>query len=179
MVKTLNTTRLRLRPLRAADAGPMTLYASDPRVARMTTSIPHPYPPGAAEHYIANREKRPEERVWAIDASPIGGADFVGVILFREVDADIGYWVGPPFWNTGYASEALQAILQHVMEDGKWDRLTARVFEDNPASAHVLEKAGYVETGRAEAHSVARGAMVGSRLFALTRERVQGIGQTG
>ncbi|MEM6906013.1 MAG: GNAT family N-acetyltransferase, partial [Pseudomonadota bacterium] len=48
----LRTARLVLRPLRPSDAGPMTLYCGDERLARMTASIPHPYPPGAASAYI-------------------------------------------------------------------------------------------------------------------------------
>ncbi len=49
MVEVIKTERLVLRPLRASDAGPIRLHSSDRRVARMTTSSPHPYPPGAAE----------------------------------------------------------------------------------------------------------------------------------
>ncbi len=52
MVETIRTERLVLRPLRASDAGPITLHASDERVARMTAAIPHPYPPGAADAFI-------------------------------------------------------------------------------------------------------------------------------
>ncbi|MEM6422901.1 MAG: GNAT family N-acetyltransferase, partial [Pseudomonadota bacterium] len=107
MVETLTTARLVLRPLRPSDAGPMTLFASDPRVARMTSSIPHPYPPGAAEAYIARRSESGSEQAWAIDATPGGGADFVGVIGFKPEAVEVGYWVGPPYWNAGFVSEAL------------------------------------------------------------------------
>jgi RimJ/RimL family protein N-acetyltransferase len=170
-VPVIETGRLTLRPLRASDAGPMTLYASDPRVARMTTSIPHPYPPGAAEAYIAGQARRVGERVWAIDASRIGAGELVGLIVHRAHDAaegEIGYWVGPPFWNTGYASEALAAVVARVLADGT-ESLVARVFADNPASAHVLGKAGFVPDGEVHAHSVARGETVAARLWRLDR----------
>jgi RimJ/RimL family protein N-acetyltransferase len=49
---TLVTPRLRLRPLRAADAAQIALHAGDRKVAWMTTRIPHPYPPGAAEAVV-------------------------------------------------------------------------------------------------------------------------------
>ena len=168
-VDTIATERLTLRPLRPSDAGPMTLYASDPRLARMTTSIPHPYPPGAAEAYIAARlEGRTGEAVWAIDAMPEGGAELVGIILHRPDTGEIGYWVGPPFWNTGYASEALAGLVAHLFGSGL-DRLTARVIEENGASAHVLEKIGFTQTGIGEMFSAARGCVVPVREFALER----------
>ena len=69
----IETARMILRPLRASDVGLMTLYAADRRVAQMTTSIPHPYPPGAAEQFVA-RATRPDRTdfTWAMDASDRG-----------------------------------------------------------------------------------------------------------
>ncbi|MEO0822902.1 MAG: GNAT family N-acetyltransferase [Pseudomonadota bacterium] len=161
----IRTDRLLLRPLRQSDAGPMTLYSSDPRVARMTTSIPHPYPPGAAEAFIERvHQGRAPERVWAIDATPIGGAELVGVISVKDKAGEIGYWVGPPFWNTGYASEALGGLVARLVEEGR-ERLDATVFADNPASAHVLEKIGFAQVGETEHFSSARGEMVPTQVF--------------
>ncbi|MEL6207738.1 MAG: GNAT family N-acetyltransferase, partial [Pseudomonadota bacterium] len=139
---TFGTARLLLRPLRPSDAGPMELYAGDARVARMTTSIPHPYPPGAAAAFI-ERQGLPgaAERCWVIDGSPIGAAEMMGVVSLKREAGAIGYWVGPPFWNTGYASEALGGLVARLVEEGR-ERLDATVFADNPASAHVLEKIG-------------------------------------
>lgn len=176
-VETIATERLLLRPLRPSDAGPMALYASDRRVAWMTTSIPHPYPPGAAEAYIAARSGgRTDEMVWAIDATPESGSELVGLILYRPDSGEIGYWVGPPFWNTGYASDALAALIGHLFTTGV-ERLTARVMEENAASAHVLEKAGFAGSGRGEMFSVARGEMVAMRHFAL--DRLEWAARTG
>lgn len=162
------TARLLLRPLRMSDAGMIGLYAADPRVARMTTSIPHPYPPGAAEGFVtATLSGRRGEEVLALDATPSGGAEFVGLLSVRireGGEAELGYWVGPPFWNTGYATEALAAIVPRLLARGV-PRIVASVFADNPVSAHVLERVGFRETGGGEAHSVARNGMVALRRF--------------
>ncbi len=167
-VPLIETERLHLRPLRTSDAGPISLFCGDVRVARMLESIPHPYPPGAAEAYIASTlDGRTGEEVFAIDASPISAAEFMGVIGYRPSTAEIGYWVGPPFWNTGYASEALNAVIGHLFAHGGVVRLVAKPFEDNAASTHLLEKLGFLETGSGEAYSVARAGLVKARHFAL------------
>ncbi len=158
----LPTARLILRPLRPSDAGLMSLYAGDPRVARMTTSIPHPNPPGAAEAYIAaTLAGRRDDTVWAMDGTGQGAAELIGLISAKpHGDAvEVGYWVGPPFWNTGYASEALGAVVDHLFARGV-ARIVAAVFQDNPGSARVITKAGFSYDGAGEAYSVARGAMV-------------------
>lgn len=154
----IETERLTLRRPRASDAGPIALYAGDLRVARMTTSIPHPYPPGAAEAFVKRTLKDTgKEHAWVMDATKSDGAEFIGVIslIAREGATEIGYWVGPPFWNTGYASEAAQAVVAAAGDAS----LIARASDGNDASAHVLANAGFVETGRDEAFCVALNQM--------------------
>jgi RimJ/RimL family protein N-acetyltransferase len=171
-VPVLATGRLELRPLRPSDAGLIGLYASDARVARMTTSIPHPYPPGAAGAFVAaSLSGRRAERTWVMDATPADGAELVGLISVRPAGdgaEEVGYWVGPPFWNTGYASEALAAIVRHRLAAGV-RKLSAHVFDDNPVSARVLVRAGFRPDGARAAHSVARGGMVDGRTYVLDR----------
>ena len=170
MVETIRTERLVLRPLRASDAGPISLHASDQRVARMTASIPHPYPPGAADAYIEGTlTGRRAEEVWAIDATPLGGEELIGVIGYTPATGRIGYWVGPPYWNAGYASEAVAALVAHLMSARGLERLDATVFADNAASAAVLLKAGFREIGQSSGFSVARGEAAANRLFRLGR----------
>lgn len=157
------TPRLRLRRLRMSDAGVLGLYASDPRVARMTTTIPHPYPPGSAEAFVA-RSLSPAatETVWAMDTGGDDENGLVGLIGLRPGSAgtaEIGYWVAPAFWRTGYASEAVEALVGAASDIGL-GALQAQVFQDNAASAKVLTRAGFAYVGDGEAHSVARAAMV-------------------
>lgn len=154
----IETDRLTLRPLRKSDAGLIMLYAGDARVARMTTRIPHPYPPGAAESFVERAiDADGAERIWALDATKIDGAELLGTISVRE-SGDVGYWIGPPFWRTGYASEALAAVIAHHFAGGG-GTLRAQVFQDNDASAAVLTSAGFHYVGEGEDFSVARGSV--------------------
>jgi RimJ/RimL family protein N-acetyltransferase len=162
MQPVIETARMILRPLRPSDVGLMTLYASDRRVAQMTTSIPHPYPPGAAEQFVA-RATRPDrtEFVWAMDATDMGGAELNGMITLKQMDRDqseIGYWVAPTMWNSGLASDAVRALITANPLANK--TIFASVFQDNPGSARVLTNAGFDYLGDAEAFSVARGAKI-------------------
>lgn len=159
----IETSRLRLRPLRRRDAALIALYASDRRVAWMTATIPHPYPPGQAEAFV-ERALLPssKEIVWAIDAGEDGGNGLLGVVrLTRDGndEAEINYWVAPAFWGTGLASEAVEAVVGWARETG-WQALNAEVIQDNTASAKVLTRAGFEYQGEGEVHGLARNAMV-------------------
>ncbi len=180
MVETIRTKRLILRPLRASDAGLITLYASDARLARMTAAIPHPYPPGAAEAHIeGSLNGRRGEEVWAIDATPADGEELIGAIGLRAATGQLGYWVGAPYWNAGYATEAVEALVAHLFTARGFETLTAGVFLDNAPSAAVLAKAGFSERGAIGIWSVARGEEVPSRLFRLDRAEWQAAGMPG
>ncbi|MEX5564774.1 GNAT family N-acetyltransferase [Pseudophaeobacter sp. 1A16562] len=158
----IETERFLLRPLRKSDAGLIAHYAGDERVARMTTSIPHPLPPGAVEAYVA-RAMAPdrEEDIWAIDGTPSGGDELKGVIGLKRMDrnqSEVGFWIAPAFWNTGLASEALEALVQANPLGNA--AMFASVFQDNPASARVLIHCGFEYLGDAETFCVARDATV-------------------
>ncbi len=154
--------RFVLRPIRLSDAGLIAMYTSDKRVAEGTRAIPHPLPPGATEAYIARSltDKRPED-VWVIDGSDHGLAEVLGVVSLSHMEraqSEIKYWVAPAFWNTGYASEAVAAVV--AANPHKARTLFAEVFQDNPGSARVLTNCGFDYLGDAEAFSVARNTTV-------------------
>lgn len=158
----IETQRFILRPLRKSDAGLIAMYTADRRVAEGTRAIPHPLPPGAAENFIvrAMSEERSED-VWAIDGSEQGLAEVLGLVSLTRVEEDqseVGFWVGPGFWNAGFASEAVQALV--AANPHRSRTLFAEVFQDNPGSARVLTNAGFAYLGDAESWSVARNARV-------------------
>lgn len=158
----IEAERFVLRPLRGSDAGLVALHTGDRRVAEATRSIPHPLPPGATEAFIARVQSgQCGEDVWVLDATRQGSAEVLGVISLTRMDrnqSQIAYWVAPAFWNTGFASEAVEAIIDANPHEAR--TLFAEVFQDNPVSARVLTNCGFEYLGDAEAWSVARGATV-------------------
>ncbi|MEY8830768.1 GNAT family N-acetyltransferase [Sedimentitalea sp. XS_ASV28] len=158
----IETERFDLRPLRRSDKGLIELYGSDERVARMTTSIPHPLPPGLIEGFIARvmSDDRTED-VWAMDGTKSGGSELKGVISLNRLDrnqSEVGYWVAPIYWNTGLASEAVEALVQANPLGSS--TMFASVFQDNPASARVLIHCGFEYLGDAESFCLARDTAV-------------------
>ncbi len=158
----ITTDRMVLRPVRLSDAGLFAMNAGDVRVAESTSSIPHPLPPGAAEAFVARAmNMSAAERIWVMDGSAHGMPEVLGVISLKQMDreqSEIGYWVAPAFWNTGYASEAVQALVR--ANPLKNQAIFAQVFQDNPGSARVLTNCGFSYLGDAESFSVARNARV-------------------
>lgn len=158
----IETERFVLRPVRRSDAGLLQMYAGDERVARNTRSIPHPLPPGAVEAFIdrAIADERKED-IWIMDGIGNGLSEVLGVIGLTHMErgqSQIGYWVAPAMWNTGLASEAVNAVLNANPQDNT--TIFAEVFQDNPGSARVLTNAGFEYLGDAEAFCVAREAKV-------------------
>ena len=164
--------RMVWRPVRRADAGLFELYAGDRRVAEATRSIPHPLPPGAAEAFVTramqphDSDKDGAEDIWVMDGSASGLAEVLGVISLKRMDpaqwdrgqSEIGYWVAPAFWNAGFASEAVRAMVTANPQGNR--TIFAEVFQDNPGSARVLTNAGFVYLGDAETFSLARNGRV-------------------
>lgn len=143
----LTTEHLILRPCVADDAAVIQRLVSHIEIARNTLSIPHPYPEGGAAEWIAKHEAS-EEVVFAI--VPRDGGEVVGVIglVPKKHDcAEVGYWIGVPYWGHGYASEALVAIIDYAFRERALNRVEAMHFTRNPASGRVMQKAGMRHEG--------------------------------
>lgn len=162
------TERLVLRIPSRSDAESLTKLADDFNVAAQTLRIPHPYQPEDAEAFIegALHLDPAREAVFAIAHRDFG---LVGMLGFTPMDQgrpDLGFWIGRPFWNRGYATEALRAALTWAKRDWGKRVVTAGHFVDNPASGQVLCKAGFLYTGEVERRrSHARGREVPTRMM--------------
>ena len=159
----LTTARLTLRPFRPADAADVRRLAGEREVAYNTLTIPHPYPEGAAEEWIASHPPAfvaGTRAVFAITQTQDAG--LVGAIGLEIAPADqraeLGYWVGIPWWNRGYATEAGRAVLEYGFGPLGLHRIMARHFVRNPASGRVLEKLGMQREGVLRHHALKWGA---------------------
>lgn len=141
-----------IRSYRPADAEAIVRHADNPRIAaNMTDAFPHPYTPQKAEEWLDVVLNQERETLFALadEHELIGSIGLhLGKGVFRQT-AEIGYWVGEAFWGRGIVSAAVVALTEYgfaTLDD--IERIQAHVFSSNPASARVLEKAGYDLEGR-------------------------------
>ncbi|MDB5450903.1 MAG: acetyltransferase, family [Phenylobacterium sp.] len=164
----LATERLLLRGHVPSDAERLCQLANDIKVAGMTAAMPHPYGAADAEAFI-DRSIRQDWRTQAAFAIEHRDFGLVGGLGFKPASrgrTELGYWIGRPFWNRGYATEAARAALRWSQRDWRKRLVVAGHFADNPASGQVLCKSGFLYTGDVELRdSRARGQPVPTRLM--------------
>lgn len=138
---------IELRSWSPGDESALVRLANNRNVWRnLTNRFPHPYTHEDAVAWIGTANERSEDGrqypIWL-------GGEIVGAVGFQRRDdlqtlsAEIGYWIGEPFWGRGIATEALSLATAVAFREYDFVRLQAGVLEWNPASCRVLEKAGY------------------------------------
>ena len=153
----LTTARLSLRPFAPEDAPDVRRLAGAREVAATTLSIPHPYPEGAAEQWIARQAPAWAEGLEAsfaiLERAPrvlVGG---IGLRIAAEHQrAEMGYWIGVPYWNRGFCTEAAREVMRWAFGELGLHRIHACHFAGNPASGRVLEKIGMRREGTRRDH---------------------------
>jgi RimJ/RimL family protein N-acetyltransferase len=144
-VPVLATERLVLRAPHDGDVKAIVCLVNDRRVAENTARIPYPYGADDAERFLAAINRQDGEATFAI----IRGSDLIGICSVepRENSPEIGYWLGALHWGSGYATEAVGAVIDHAFGALGHDMLQAGARVSNAASRRVLEKCGFQWTG--------------------------------
>jgi ribosomal-protein-alanine N-acetyltransferase len=171
---TLHTERLTLRPFTLDDAPEVQRHCSAREVALNTLMIPHPYPQGGAEEWIAKHAEDFEmNRIhhFALDDGALVGA--MGLMMKGNGIAEIGYWIGVPFWGRGYATEAAREVLRYGFEDCGLHRIFAGYFTRNAASGRVMEKIGMKYEGTLRHHECKWGEYVDVAFYGILRDEFQ------
>ena len=149
----LGTPRLRLRPVEASDADAIGAIASRREVADTMATLPHPYPPGEAARWIAERRAARDRGLAASfvaelrDAGASCGVAEIHSIEPEHRQAELSFWLAPDAWGRGYMSEIVPALVAHAFGALGLNRLYAHHMLRNPASGRVLEKAGFRREG--------------------------------
>ena len=166
-------SQCRLRPFREGDQASIVQYANNRRVwLNLRDAFPHPYTGADADAWVRRvaAQQPPAQCAIEVAGEAVGS---IGLTLQEDVhrrSAEVGYWLGEPFWGRGLMSEAVAAFTAYAFATFDVCRLYAAVFEWNPASARVLEKAGYVLEGRLRKSVTKAGQTIDQILFAYVRE---------
>jgi RimJ/RimL family protein N-acetyltransferase len=141
-----------LEPIAPRHADRLQPLLEDPAIAA-TTPFPHPYPPGGALEYVREALGLIDAGVRHVFAVCEMPGEPIGVTLLKDVDrvtgeAELGYWIGKPYWGGGRATAAAEVTLAFGFETLGLRAIRAVCLEDNFASLRVLEKLGFIPTGR-------------------------------
>lgn len=175
----LRTTRLALRPVSLDDADEIETLVSERDVAATTASIPHPYPKGGAAEYIRHdlskfqRGASVQFIARTLESGTLIGA--VGLAIDTQHQrAEIGYWIGKPFWNSGFCTEAAEAVLDYAFRELGLNRVFAHHMTINPASGRILSKLGMQREATLCQHVVRFGAAQDVDIYGITRSTYAG-----
>ncbi|QTA89765.1 GNAT family N-acetyltransferase [Desulfonema magnum] len=153
----LRTERLILRPFGLSDANDVRRLAGERAIASVTLNIPYPYEEGMAEEWISGHQESFEKRETAnfaivrIEKEILIGA--IGLMLTQEDQrAELGYWIGRPYWNNGYCTEAAKTVLRYGFIRLNLNKIHASHFKRNSASGRVMRKIGMSHEGCQKQH---------------------------
>lgn len=161
-----------VRSFREDDARTIAQYANNRRIwLNLRDRFPHPYTIDDARRFLRTVIDENPETAFAIDVDgeAVGA---IGLILHDDVErcsAEIGYWLGEPFWGRGLATEAVKAVTEHAFQEFSLTRVYAVPFAYNTASARVLEKAGYTLEARLRRSAIKDDVVADQLLYSTVR----------
>ncbi len=169
----LPLTKCKLRPLQPADAESIAKYGNNTQIAdNMRDRFPSPYLKTHADAFISAMLS-PENKDM-VNAIEINGeaAGIISLLLKDDVhrlSAEIGYWLGETHWGKGIATEAVKALTDYAFENTDLVRIYGIVFQNNRASATVLENAGYRFEGTQRKAIYKNGEVLDALVYAMVK----------
>jgi RimJ/RimL family protein N-acetyltransferase len=160
-----------VRPWRLDDAESIARHANNRKIWLAVRDLfPHPYTIQDALEFLQRTMSEQPTMTFCIEIEEVavGG---IGVHPGQDVHrhtATVGYWLGEHFWGRGVMTQALTAVTDFCFDNFPLRRISAEVFANNPASARVLEKAGFAFEGRLKNNVLKDGELLDSLLYART-----------
>lgn len=146
----LQSGNIKLRPLHLSDAKRIAELADNEKISRNLRDVfPNPYTLADAENFLKKFTNQDPVTFFGIEYNGeyVGNISLVpGDDVYRK-SAEIGYFIGEPYWNKGIVTTAVKLITEYGFNQLGFIRIHTGVFEYNPASMRVLEKCGYTKEG--------------------------------
>ncbi len=165
----LELSHCTVRSYKIDDAESLAINANNIAIWKnLRDGFPHPYTLENGRGYIDHTLSLQPETNFAIcvDDKAVGGIGFVLHTDVERIGAEIGYWLGEPYWGRGIVSEALAAVTQYAIQTHGLYRVFAVPFAHNKGSIRVLEKAGFVLEGRMRKSAIKDGEVLDQLLYA-------------
>ena len=142
--------KIKIRPLKLSDKAELAKLANNKKIwDNLRDYIPYPYTESDAEFFINLTKDEDPKQTFGIEYDEeLSGV--IGLEVQKDVyqkSAEIGYWIGEPFWGNGIATKAVELITKYGFDKLDLNRIFSGVFEYNIASMKVLEKSGYEKEG--------------------------------
>ncbi|MCW8328520.1 GNAT family N-acetyltransferase [Photobacterium sp. SDRW27] len=142
----LTTERLILRPFQLSDATKVQRLAGDELIANGTINIPHPYTDGVAGQWIGKHLAGWQSQQSAIYAITLKSnfrlVGCVGLHNITNSTAQLGYWIGVPFWGQGYCTEAAKRLTEFGFKRLELDMIYGQHLSRDPSPGKILKKIG-------------------------------------
>jgi len=168
----LTHDKLILRPLEDSDVSALARLANNKNIwDNLRDFIPFPYTKDDAIFFINLTKQEKPQMTFAIEfEDQLCGV--VGLVAQQDVyrkTAEVGYWIGEPFWNQGIATTAVKLITDYGFDQLGLIRMHTGVFEYNIGSMKVLEKCGYKKDGVFEKAVIKNGQIWNEHRYSITK----------
>lgn len=163
----------KIRPWNISDLNSLVKYANNWSIAKnMTNMFPHPYSEKDGKSFIEMATRDNPIHIFAIDvqSEAVGG---IGIHPQADIfikNAELGYWLGEPFWGQKIISRAVSQMIDFGFSTYEIDRIFARPFGTNTASQRILEKNNFKLEGRYEKVIFKNGEYIDELVYAIRRE---------
>lgn len=176
LVPAITTARLTLRAYELGDVPDLASLIGVREVAENLVRVPHPYTEQDGRNFVLSMKESSKAR-FAITLAPegklIGG---IGLLIdSQHARAELGYWLGTPYWRHGYATEAARAVLEYGFATLGLHRIYASAFRENTVSAKVLQKLGMKHEGCLRQHVLKWGRFIDLEMYGLLRSEWKGF----
>lgn len=174
----IETDRLILRPFDILDSKRVQELAGHRKIAKTTLNIPYPYKDGMAEMWISthidsfNKKNEITYAVVKKDTNELIGAISLLTINRIHRKAELGYWIGVPYWRNGYCSEAANAIIKFGFKNINLNRIFGLAFENNIPSWRVMEKIGMKYEGTRRQDVIKEGIPLDLRSYSILKDEI-------
>ena len=163
-----------IRPWRLEDASEITKIIKNKKVMDNLRDLPNPYSEQDAVDYINLMLAADPNQTYAfavaLEDKVIGSIGAFRQDNIHSKSAEVGYYIGEPYWDKGYGTSALEQLCDYLFENTDLIRLYAEPFSHNKGSRRILEKVGFEQEGTLRSNAVKNGKIIDMTMYSLLRD---------